>query len=438
MIDIDVLKINHWLNARKITLLQVKNKNKKLYNKIKKKKNFSISTKELSFLKKYLNIQQNDILLKKKLPDFIYFSKKKILSTKRPIKRDSIHFYNYYTLPSPQGFKSPVILDILCPHYKVPKLNNGHLEQAITVNLGPGDIYGRWGENIKKKENFSIIKSNKSKNNWIVGDTYLEPTYLSHSYSLVDKTPSQILSYTAKSQLQKFSENSNIWPNQSYKNMIKAITKNGQKITFIKSFLNSRGLDINYISKKLRISKKQIENFLKSKKISIKNKKILEKICKIMNVEPSIFNESKFNEDRVGKTYKSYKDCFKSIRKFKSYLVSSMSASEKYPDLFGIFMKVSKKKMVKDLEFYASTHYLATSGKMFFYIKNKKIRFENGDSIWIAPFLKHGFSGDGSIIKISNGECIDYQDINEINNLFDYKKTLKRIYKDNINWGYDT
>ena len=62
-----------------------------------------------------------------------------------------------------------------------------------------------------------------------------------------------------------------------------------------------------------------------------------------MNVEPSIFNESKFNEDRVGKTYKSYKDCFKSIRKFKSYLVSSMSASEKYPDLFGIFMKVSKK-----------------------------------------------------------------------------------------------
>ena len=34
------------------------------------------------------------------------------------------------------------------------KLNNGHLEQAITVNLGPGDIYGRWGENIKKKRIF--------------------------------------------------------------------------------------------------------------------------------------------------------------------------------------------------------------------------------------------------------------------------------------------
>ena len=81
MIDIDVLKINHWLNARKITLLQVKNKNKKLYNKIKKRKNFSISTKELSFLK-YLNIQQNDIFLKKKLANFLYFTKKKFYQLK--------------------------------------------------------------------------------------------------------------------------------------------------------------------------------------------------------------------------------------------------------------------------------------------------------------------------------------------------------------------
>ena len=121
------------------------------------------------------------------------------------------------------------------------------------------------------------------------------------------------------------------------------MTKYGQKIMFLKSFLDSRGMDTDYISKKLRISKNLIENFFKSKK----NRKILEKICKIMNVEPSIFNERKFNEDRVGKTYKSYKDCFKSIRKFKSYLVSSMSASEKYPDLFGILSKYQKKKGFK-------------------------------------------------------------------------------------------
>ena len=114
-----------------------------------------------------------------------------------------------------------------------------------------------------------------------------------------------------------------------------------------------------------------------------------------------------------------------------------MSGSERYPDLNGIFIKVSKSKKVKNLEYYASTHYLATSGKMFFYVNDKKIKFNNSDSIWISPFIKHGFSGNGSIIKISNGECIDYQDIYEINNIYNYKKILKRIHKDNMNWGYE-
>ena len=29
MIDVDVVKINHWLNARKITLIQIKEKKKR-------------------------------------------------------------------------------------------------------------------------------------------------------------------------------------------------------------------------------------------------------------------------------------------------------------------------------------------------------------------------------------------------------------------------
>ena len=170
---------------------------------------------------------------------------------------------------------------------------------------------------------------------------------MEHSYSLVNETPSQILSYTAKSQLEKFSENSNIWPDQSYKNMIKSMNRYGNKNIFIKSFLNSRGLDEEYLSKKLKISKREMKYFFRSKRITLKNKSILKKICKIMNVEPSIFYERKFVGDKAGKTYKSYKDCLKSIRKFKSYLVSSMSASEKYPDLYGIFIKVFKKKKYK-------------------------------------------------------------------------------------------
>ena len=83
------------------------------------------------------------------------------------------------------------------------------------------------GKRYKKKENFSKIKFNNKNEKWVVGDTYLEPTFLPHTYSLVDKTPSQILSYTAKSQLQKFIDNSNLWPVSSYKNFIKDIELHG-------------------------------------------------------------------------------------------------------------------------------------------------------------------------------------------------------------------
>ena len=64
---------------------------------------------------------------------------------------------------------------------------------------------------------------------------------------------------------------------------------------------------------------------------------------------------------------------------------------------------------------------------MNFHVKNKNHIFKKGDSIWISPYMQHGFSGEGSIIKISNGECIDYLDIYEINKIYDYKTGKKSI-----------
>ena len=91
----------------------------------------------------------------------------------------------------------------MCPKNRLPKLNNGHLEQAITINLGKSDIYGHWGKG-KNSTNFSKIKfNNTSLNPWIISDTYVEPTYCPHSYSRATDNNSQILSYTAKSPLEK-------------------------------------------------------------------------------------------------------------------------------------------------------------------------------------------------------------------------------------------
>ena len=46
LVSLDIIKLNHWLNARKITLAIIKIKQKTLYNKLKKNKNLKVTPKE--------------------------------------------------------------------------------------------------------------------------------------------------------------------------------------------------------------------------------------------------------------------------------------------------------------------------------------------------------------------------------------------------------
>ena len=55
----------------------------------------------------------------------------------------------------------------------------------------------------------------------------------------------------------------------------------------------------------------------------------------------------------------------------------------------------------------------------------------------MSSFKVHGFSGYGSLLKISNGENLDSSDLLEILNLYNPQKTLERSYKDKISWGYE-
>ena len=431
LIMIDIIKLNHWLNARKITSQFIKNKKSSLTKKLKSKKNFKISSNELFFINSKLSIPTEKIVLENKIPDYIYWSKAKIEKTKRPIKRDGIHFYNYYSLPIPDGFVGPVILDILCPKDKLPKLNNGHLEQAITINLGKNDIYGRWG-NGKSKTNFSKIKfNNSSTNSWIIGDTYVEPTYCPHSYSRATDYNSQILSYTAKAPLEKLIKNLNNWSNENYINLMKNIKSKDIRESILKFYLDNMSVSIKYLSKSINLKIISLSQI-------IKNKKILLKTCKFLKIDPTLFNKKIYSsEDAIGKTYLSYKESFKTIRKYKSYMVASMASSERYTDLFGCFIKVSNKKKIKDLSSYASSHYLVTGGNLYLNIDNKRIKIKKNDAIWMSSFKIHGFSGNGSLLKISNGENLDTSDLSEIINLYSPHKTLERSYKDKISWGYE-
>jgi len=427
---IDILKLNHWLNARKITKKYIYNKKKSLSIKINKNINFRATKDEIRFIKNEIFIPLEKIRFEEKLPDYIFWSSEKIKSTKRPINRDGIHFYNYYSLPTPPGFIGPVILDILCPKNKMPKLNNGHLEQAITINLGPTDINGRWGQKVDKL-NFSIIRHNSTKNNsWIIGDTYVEPTYCPHSYSRATELNSQILSYTAKSPIEKFVKNLNNSSFESYKNLMAYLKKEGTKNALLQFYLDNRGIDYKYLSKNIN---KKITN---TNQI-LNNKKILIKTCRLLSVDPLLFYKKTYTEDKIGKSFLSYRGSFKTIRKYKSYDVASMASTARYPDLYGLFIKISKSKIIKDLLDYACSHYLITNGDLNFYINNKKIKLKKGDAVWVSPFKKHGFSGSGSLIKLINGESVDTNDLSEISKLYNPLETLKRSYKDEKSWGYE-
>ena len=153
--------------------------------------------------------------------------------------------------------------------------------------------------------------------------------------------------------------------------------------------------------------------------------------------------DKEFKEDSIGKLYYDYKDSLKTKRSFKSYEVASIANSPRFPDLFGYFIKVKNqlKKQILDLMDTNCSHYLVSNGKIKFHVKSDKneesIDIKDGDAIWISAYTKHGFTGKGSLIKISDGQNINYLEKIDLINTYNLKNTLARGRNDKVTWGYD-
>ena len=157
-----------------------------------------------------------------------------------------------------------------------------------------------------------------------------------------------------------------------------------------------------------------------------------------------MFLDKTHKEDSVGKLYFDYKESLKTIRKFKSYTVSSLASSKRFPDLSGYFLKIDNLNRKKIIDIFDSkcSHYLVTGGKMKFYIKLgdliRDITIQEGDSIWTSAFFYHGFTGSGSLIKISDGQNINYLEKIDLVNTYNSHKVLNRAKSDLLDWGYDS
>lgn len=439
-LSLDRKKLNRWLNVRKITLEKINTDLQQLVNhKIDLSNTSDLSERTINLIANYLKVNPEKILKEKKIPPFIFKTKKEILKSGRKIIKDKIHFYNYYTLPTPHGYVAPVLLDILCPKKKLPKLNNGHLEPAITISMGPHDIYARFDEK-KNKDTFVKFRINKNKkNNWVIGSSYFEPSFCKHTYSQAEDGVGRIISYTTKSYIEDLSDGKLC--DQSYYNFVKSIDNIFPNRALLKLELSNKGYSENFISKKTKISKNNIKNFFQGIKGNF-DFKYIKKICDVIGSDYRLFLDKSFKEDSVGKLYFDYKDSIKTIRKYKSYTIASIASSKRYPDLSGFFMKIkNKKKNVLDLMDSKCSHYYVTGGKISFFIKLdkeiKKINASEDDCFWVSSFLNHGFSGDGSVIKISDGQNINYLEKEDVSNTYKVKDVLKRAKNDMNNWGYD-
>ena len=161
-------------------------------------------------------------------------------------------------------------------------------------------------------------------------------------------------------------------------------------------------------------------------------------------MEPDLFFDKEYLEEGAhGREYFDYKDSIKTIRKFKSYKVASIAYSKRFPDLSGFFMKVSnsKKTFLTDLFDSKCCHYFVTGGNMKMHMKkeNKNIskNILEGDCIWMSAFCYHGFTGKGSLLKISDGQNINYLEKKDLTNTYKANRALARAKHDMQNWGYE-
>ena len=86
----------------------------------------------------------------------------------------------------------------------------------------------------------------------------------------------------------------------------------------------------------------------------------------------------------------------------------------------------NNKKLVFDLLDSNCSHYLVTKEKFFSNVENnkiKKIKIVEGDALWLSSYIKHGFTGSGALIKISDGQNFNYLEKIDITNTYNLKKT---------------
>jgi 2-hydroxyethylphosphonate dioxygenase len=356
--------------------------------------------------------------------------------TCRPVQRDGIHFYNYYTMAAPPGRVAPVILDILCPPGRLPALNNGHLEPAITVNLGPGDIHGRWGAELTPAT-WSVLAANTGDDRWITGDSYVEPSYRPHSYSLATDRPARIVSYTGQSNLAPLVEEVDGWSEPAFAAYADVLDRQLTPGAVLDLLLARRGHTRCTAAAAAGVPDAELEAALADPLGSLT---ALRGLAVRLGLDYRLLLPAERRHDEVGKTCTSIDESRASMRSLDGCRIASMASAPHVPDLTGLFIRIEAGGL--ELLDLAESHYLVVNGEL-------TLQWSDGadarasqalgpdGSAWVGPFVRHRWRGDGALLKFGSGSHVGYLDLFELSNTYAPAATVRRGRRDVTGWGYD-
>lgn len=366
-------------------------------------------------------------------------------ATRRPIQRAAIHFYNYYSMAAPPGRVAPVILDILCPDDTLPALNNGHLEPAITINLGPGDIHGRWGTELTPAT-WQVLRANSAgPDSWIVGDSYVEPSYCPHTYSLASATPARIVSYTGASNLAGLLEEVNNWAPTASDRLLRDWESAPAAAVTLNAVLRRKGYQAADAAKAAGIPPGGVEAFLAGATDRLSPDE-LRALGMTLGFDHRVLLPAQHHHDTVGKSCLTVQDGRGSVRDFRGYTVASLASAPELPDLTGLFLSVDRAEPADgdlDLCDHAETHYLVTQGRLTLSWREAdgsvgRAELGPDGTAWIGPCVEHAWSGLGAAIKLGSGQHLGYLEQLELSNTFRPAATLRRGRRDTLGWGYES
>jgi 2-hydroxyethylphosphonate dioxygenase len=444
-VEIDPVKLMRWLNVRKLTVSAFGTAVDIDPSRLDADLRSSVLVWDTDFAHRassVLDIDIDQLAVKPGLRAAVYRSAAESVAQRQTVRRDGIDFYNYYTLAGPHGQVAPVVLDILCPPDRLPALNRGHLEPAITVNLGPGDINGRWGEDLTP-DTWSVLSANSGRDSWICGDSYVEPSFCPHTYSLTGPEPARILSFTGTSPLAGIVERTDAWPAESFAALHEDLGDELAPAAILRQAMRRRAYDVKSLCAAAGVDAPAVEDFLRGERHAL-DLAALRRIGTTIRYDYRLLLAAEVARDSVGKTSFTIEESRASIRSHAGYTVADMAGSPATPDLLGQFLLVDRTETddVVDLRDPPATLYLVTEGSA-----TARWRGPGGelshqdlgrwDSLWIGPNVAHGFSGRAGLLRMSDASAFPYTDILELSNTYHPAQTLGRARQDRQGWGYD-